>query len=48
MVEMFRMQIGDCPKCGKRTFVVILHRKTVGFNFKGHCYDCEARKEFDF
>jgi predicted Zn finger-like uncharacterized protein len=35
------IQIGDCPKCGTRTFVI--YEKVGGFGgggLKGKCYKC--------
>jgi len=45
---MVDIQIGECPKCGKRTFVVYEHKKMMGINFKGQCYNCGVVKEFDY
>jgi hypothetical protein len=42
------MQIGDCPKCGKRTFVVHEKRSGFGLSYKGECYNCGETRELKY
>ncbi len=42
-------QIGDCPKCEKRTFVVYTYVKSFGkIAAKGQCYNCGNLVDLEF
>jgi hypothetical protein len=41
-------QVGDCPRCGKRTFVI--QREKSAFtrgHLKGKCYSCGHSQKID-
>jgi len=54
---MTDIQIGECPKCGKRTFVVYEHKegksvltRPIGSPesiIKGKCYNCGKVREIE-
>jgi hypothetical protein len=37
----FKMEIGDCPKCEKRTMVVLGAVGKGSFSLLGYCYNCK-------
>jgi transcription elongation factor Elf1 len=39
------MNMGDCPKCGKRTMVVLGVQTTEAFKVTGLCYNCKLTFE---
>ena len=59
MNDVPHFQIGDCPKCGKRTFVVYDYVKEGKQSWtkplysakniiKGQCYHCGEVKELEY
>ena len=44
-VQLYGLIIGDCPKCGARTFVI---KEFVEKDIRGKCYKCGHSVELDF